>query len=129
MYSIYHIPGVKIGCSKRVQQRVREQGYTKFEIIETHTDIDLASIREKELQKEYGYRIDRGEYSKIDYSTPGRKGGKIGGKAKKGDCRKLEDKIHNGLKAQSIVYTCPHCSTVMKGSPYFRYHEDRCKYA
>lgn len=54
-FTIYHIPGVKIGCSKRVEQRVKEQGYSNFEVLETHTNIELASIREKELQKQYGY--------------------------------------------------------------------------
>lgn len=127
-YTIYHIPGIKIGCSKRVEKRIKEQGYNNFEILEVHTDIKIASQREHQLQKQYGYRIDKGYYCNIDYSTPGIKGGKIGGKAKKGDTRNMETKIHNGKKAQSIVYTCPHCNTEMKGTPYFRYHGDRCKY-
>ena len=65
MYSIYHIPGVKIGCSKRVEQRVKEQGYSKYELLEVHSDIDTASLREKELQKEYGYEIDCSNYIQV----------------------------------------------------------------
>ena len=50
MYSIYHIPGIKIGCTKqKVSKRIKQQGYTNFEILETHTDINIASEREKEL--------------------------------------------------------------------------------
>ena len=64
MYSIYHIPGIKIGCSKRVEQRVKEQGYNKYELLEVHSDIDTASLREKELQKEYGYSE---KFIKTDY--------------------------------------------------------------
>ena len=58
MYYIYHIPGIKIGCTTQPKQRVEKQGYTKFQILETHNDIDIASERELKLQKEYGYKVD-----------------------------------------------------------------------
>ena len=51
MYHIYHIKGVKIGCSKNPTKRIKQQGYSKWEILETHIDIDVASVRERELQK------------------------------------------------------------------------------
>jgi hypothetical protein len=54
-YYIYHVPGVKIGCSTEPNYRVKRQGYDKYEILETHTDIDIASQREIELQNQYGY--------------------------------------------------------------------------
>lgn len=40
------------------QQRVRAQKFREFEILEEHEDIDVASIRERELQEEYGYGND-----------------------------------------------------------------------
>jgi NUMOD1 domain len=55
MYYIYHIPGVKIGCSINPKVRVKKQGYSDYELLETHTDIKIASIREIELQKQYGF--------------------------------------------------------------------------
>ena len=61
-YYIYHIPGVKIGCSNQPEYRVNKQGYTYFEILEKHSDIYKASEREIELQKEYGYDIDTVPY-------------------------------------------------------------------
>jgi hypothetical protein len=64
-YTIYHIPGVKIGCSKNPNLRVKMQGYSNYEILEVHNDINSASIREIELQKEYGYRIDSCNYVNI----------------------------------------------------------------
>ena len=57
-YYIYHVPGIKIGCTVNVPHRMREQGFTEWEHLETHTDIYEASNREIELQKEYGYRVD-----------------------------------------------------------------------
>jgi len=57
-YYIYHIPNVKIGCSTNPKHRVKKQGYSSFKILETHDCIDSASDRERELQKEYGYKVD-----------------------------------------------------------------------
>lgn len=62
MYTIYHIQGVKIGCSTRPQERVQEQGYQDFEVLEEHEDIYVASEREQELQRQYGYRVDTSPY-------------------------------------------------------------------
>lgn len=58
MYYIYHIPGVKIGCSKEPAYRVAKQGYTQFDVLEVHSDIYEVSDREIELQKEYNYTVD-----------------------------------------------------------------------
>jgi len=94
MYSIYHIPGVKIGCSKRVEQRVKEQGYSKYDLLEVHSDIDTASLREKELQKEYGYSE---KFIKTDYKQQiefGKKGQlAIKGKPGKGAKYQIQNKI------------------------------------
>ena len=65
MYTIYHIPGVKVGCSKRVEGRVKEQGYTNYEVLEVHEDRQIASQRERELQIEYGYEVDTNTYEKM----------------------------------------------------------------
>jgi hypothetical protein len=66
MYYIYHIKKVKIGCSVNPNKRVKAQGYTEYEILEQHLDIDIASKREIELQNEYGLTE---KYSKTDYKT------------------------------------------------------------
>jgi hypothetical protein len=75
IYSIYHIPGIKIGCSDNPKRRVRKQGYTEYTILETHTDINIAAEREFELQKEYGYKVDDVRYTERNYSTMGKAGG------------------------------------------------------
>ena len=43
MYYIYHIKGIKIGCTKHLSRRMREQGFDEYEVLETHNDIDIAS--------------------------------------------------------------------------------------
>ena len=40
------------------KKRVREQGYSVFQVLEVHEDIKVASEREIELQIEYGYGRD-----------------------------------------------------------------------
>jgi hypothetical protein len=62
MYYIYHIKGVKIGCSTQVNKRIKEQGFSDCEILEEHLDIYVASDREIELQKKYGYKVDTTPY-------------------------------------------------------------------
>lgn len=61
-YYIYHIPGKKIGCSSVIKRRIREQKFSNYEILEQHNCIYTASKREQQLQKEYGYSVDRIPY-------------------------------------------------------------------
>lgn len=62
-YYIYHIPGVKIGCTVNPEHRInQEQGYPDYEILETYEDPQIAGDRELELQAEYGYRVDTQHY-------------------------------------------------------------------
>ena len=67
-YTIYHIPGKKIGVTNDLYSRVeQQQGYDvgEYEILESSNDIDYISKREIELQKEYGYRVDLKPYNKL----------------------------------------------------------------
>ena len=61
-YYIYHIPGVKIGMTNDLERRMAAQGFTEWEILETHTDGWLGGDRELELQAEYGYSVDACHY-------------------------------------------------------------------
>ena len=70
IYYIYHIKGKKIGCTQHPKRRTKIQGFNNYEILEEHTDIYLASNRELELQKQWGYSVDRKPYWKsIKMST------------------------------------------------------------
>jgi hypothetical protein len=62
MYYIYHIEGVKIGCTKNPKRRFETPLYKKAVIIETHSDLDTADRRERELQIQYGYPTDKSTY-------------------------------------------------------------------
>ena len=67
-YAIYHIPGVKIGVTNNVKNRVEEQqGYSEdeYEILEMSDDIDYISKRELYLQERYGYKVDRQLYKDL----------------------------------------------------------------
>ena len=68
MYTIYHIPGKKIGVTRNINKRVTEQqGYApdEYEVLEQSEDIDYISDREIELQKSYGYKVDRQSYKNL----------------------------------------------------------------
>ena len=63
-YYIYHIAGIKIGCTSDLLRRMNTQGFTEWEILEEHTDIYEVSDREIQLQKDYGLPVDKTPYWK-----------------------------------------------------------------
>ena len=68
-YIIYHIPGKKIGVTNDLYNRVEsQQGYEvgEYEILESSDDINYVSKKELELQREYGYRVDRIPYNELN---------------------------------------------------------------
>jgi NTP pyrophosphatase (non-canonical NTP hydrolase) len=68
MYNIYHIPGKKIGVTRDLPSRVtKQQGYAldEYEVLLTSDDIDYISNMEIELQKSYGYKVDRQSYKNL----------------------------------------------------------------
>jgi NTP pyrophosphatase (non-canonical NTP hydrolase) len=68
MYYIYHIPGKKIGVTRNLNNRVTlVQGYKldEYEVLDSSDDINYISLKEIELQKSYGYKIDRKLYKNL----------------------------------------------------------------
>lgn len=67
-YYLYHIPGKKIGVTCDLINRVTEQqGYkdNEYEILDVSEDISYISDREIELQKQYGYKVDKQLYKNL----------------------------------------------------------------
>ena len=103
-YLIYHIPGIKIGCTSDLHKRMLDQGFTEWEILEEHNCIYEVSDREIQLQKDYGLPVDKVPYWKSVQNrfkwtdetryvlTPedGRKGGSISGLLKPSKETKLK---------------------------------------
>ena len=68
MYYLYHIPGKKIGVTCNLNKRVTlTQGYgpDEYEVLDQSDDIDYISEQEIELQKSYGYKVDRKKYNEL----------------------------------------------------------------
>jgi len=71
-YYIYHIPGKKIGVTCDLNNRVtKQQGYEpdEYDVLVESKDIDYISEKEIELQKLYGYRVDRKLYKNLKPKT------------------------------------------------------------
>ena len=67
-YYLYHIPGKKIGVTRDLNSRVVDQqgyGLDEIEVLDQSTDINYISDREIELQKSYGYKVDRKKYKDL----------------------------------------------------------------
>jgi len=72
-YCIYHIPGKKIGVTNDPERRItNQQGYTEdeYDILAMSDDIDYISNLEIELQKQYGYKVDRQLYKNLPINKP-----------------------------------------------------------
>jgi len=153
-YTIYHIPGQKIGCSSEPEKRVQDQGFTNYEVLEEHTDIYEASEREIQLQKEYGYKVDTIPYwmSIEGRSKMGQTGGRTTARRKNGAWFQSEvqkelskrkrssygpghtftdeqrSKAHNhpnSFKNKRVM--CEHCNELHTTGNYTRWHGDNCK--
>ena len=71
-YYLYEIPGKKIGVTCDIYNRVTiQQGYEdhEYKILEMSEDINYISDREIELQKQYGYRVDKELYKNLKPKT------------------------------------------------------------
>lgn len=163
-YYIYYIPSFihkdgsigKIGCTSiPIKKRAEQQGYSDVELLEEHTDIDIASYREIELQIQYfdkrdninNYKIaienrpiwndsTRHIFTKEELTEAGKKGGRIQGKinVETGHWNKVQSmggkiggKISGKINANKIN-TCPYCNITMQGLNYNRWHGDNCKH-
>jgi NTP pyrophosphatase (non-canonical NTP hydrolase) len=66
MYYIYHIIGIKVGCTRDLKRRVeQEQGYKKYSILFKSDDISRASKAERYYQKLLSYKIDPDSYEEL----------------------------------------------------------------
>jgi NTP pyrophosphatase (non-canonical NTP hydrolase) len=75
-YSIYHIPGKKIGVTCDLNNRLtRQQGYKpgEYEVLLSSNNIDIVSDMERELQLVYGYKVDRDSYKDLIISKKQKK--------------------------------------------------------
>ena len=141
-YHIYHIPGIKIGCTSDLQKRMSDQGFTDWEILEEHTDIYEVSHREIELQKEYSLPVDDVPYhisvnNRYKWtSETGRNAGRKGGatNVRSGHWASLKTKEHQsnaGKAMKGYKYTkvtCNYCGKEGGGGNMKRYHFDNCNY-
>lgn len=144
-YYLYHIKGIKWGCTTNLKRRLRQQGYTlndTCEVIE-ETNIDIAAELEKNLNIRDGYKWnDSHDYRVIlkagekalqtDYirytHTFTENESKLGGHTtgiKKGE--KQQRARRNNVAKLNVYQTCPHCGIHTRGAAYFRYHGDKCK--
>ena len=70
-YYLYHIPGKKIGVTRNLEERVhKQQGYNEDEytILAESKDITEISNIEIQMQKAFGYKLDRQLYKNLKFN-------------------------------------------------------------
>lgn len=129
MYYIYHIPGVKIGCTKNYPARPASQS-DNYELLEVHDDIYIASDREIELQKEYGLRCRSNipYYLSVERAAMASKvndGSHLIGRTLSKD---HVDKLHAHIpQLNKKKVECPHCGKIGQKTAMGRWHFNNCK--
>ena len=145
-YTIYHIPGIKIGCTCDFQKRMNDQGFTNWEILwQEEGDYEfgwIAGNKEIELQKQYGLPVDTSNYQisrqnrhkfngtettyKLTFEDKS-KGGKKSGmqNAESGHMKRIS-KLGTEASLRKII--CEHCSKPASTFNYSRWHGDNCKH-
>lgn len=67
MYYVYHIKGIKVGCTNNLKRRVeKEQGYKDYTVLFESEDIKKASDAERHYQKKLGYKVDTNTYEELN---------------------------------------------------------------
>ena len=70
-YYLYHIPGKKIGVTRNLEERVhKQQGYSEGEyaILGESKDITVISNLEVQMQRAFGYKVDRQLYKNLKFN-------------------------------------------------------------
>jgi NTP pyrophosphatase (non-canonical NTP hydrolase) len=66
MYYIYHIKGIKVGCTNNLKRRVEQiQGYKHYDILATTDNIKNASKLEIHFQNVFNYKKDKNSYLQL----------------------------------------------------------------
>ena len=101
-WTLYHIKGVKWGCTNRLIYRLKEQGYTLDDVFETieYDDIQTASEREEEFNIRDGYGWNKSQ-NYIRVYEAGRRRGPF----KKSEYTKGGESTGNKMKAEGKIQT------------------------
>lgn len=136
LYYIYYAPDFiqvdgtkgKVGCTRWLEKRMRDQKITNYKILETHTDEVIAAKREKELQVEYDcvekfVAIDYTHQLKWSSKSPVNKKGykktkehcENMSKAHKG--KKISKETREKIRKSSLGRKRPECSLPGENNP------------
>jgi hypothetical protein len=107
-FTIYHVPEIKkIGCTEDLDRRSNDIEYRgKYKLIplEYHTDRRIASDREKELQREYGYEVDTSSFWSIQFGLHSPEArAKVGKKVSKRQKGKLPKSLNTKKAKQNQI--------------------------
>ncbi len=155
-YIIYHVKGVKVGCTCDWPKRIIDQGFTEneCEILHEVDDVYEASDLEIKEQKARGYKVDsvpyfkslnaRNNWIRTDAHKKALKDGHNTPEYKQkaininlGENNPFYGRTHSeetieqmkesARKRHRPYLTCPHCGIVTRGGGYTVHHGDRCK--
>jgi len=130
-YVVYHIPGIKVGCTADFDKRMSVQGFSNWQILwQEEGDYEygwVAGDKEIEFQLEiFGKRDNANHFQNARNNRP-----KFNGTERTYNLTK-ENKSKGGITSSTIYMqkenTCPHCNKTFKGFNYYKWHGEKCKH-
>ena len=130
-YVVYHIPGIKVGCTADFTKRMSDQGFSNWQILwQEEGDYEygwVAGDKEIEFQLEiFGKRDNLNHFQNARNNRP-----KFDGTQRTYNLTK-ENKSKGGITSSKIYMqkenTCPHCNKTIKGFNYYKWHGENCKH-
>lgn len=128
MFYVYHIPDVKVGCTSRIKNRMRELKATNWEILLETDSEEEAKRAEIKYQTEFQYKVDNEsqQYNTNKFSNLDKKGYQKS--LERGGIHKFtKEDNQKRFQAQYKELTCPHCGKIGMGRVMYRWHFQRCK--
>jgi hypothetical protein len=141
-YYIYHIPGVKYGCTQNYPERPASQSEV-YQLTEMHTDIMIASKREKDLNiaADYPWSDTQYYYKMVEMGKTGATSQLKSGKHNfqnnhyhtwnhhtsehQANAGKIASTKPNHVSKLEV--NCPHCQRVGGYAAMKRWHFSNCK--
>ncbi len=130
-FTVYHIPGIKVGCTTNIKARMKsnEKKYTfkEFYILGSFDDIQIASDMEIYYHSKAGYKFSGfSPYTQVYAACKkGRNnGGTMSGRTHSSKTKKLQSDVQ--LTLNETKETCPNCGFIGAGGSMKRWHFDNC---
>ena len=133
IFTVYHVVGVKVGCTKDFEARSAQNRVTygadiEIQILEEIVgDVGLAADREAQWARELGYAVGVRYDAAIQNQRDRARASVQSPRHNTNDPEHQKRYAAAGLKASNVRIRCHHCRKLGQARAMLRWHFDNCK--